>query len=209
MQGESLQAARLDATGVEGDRRLGLIDVETGHVVTAKHPHRWGSVLMLTATEDAIRFPDGTEIGVDDPEANDLLSAFFGRPVRLASSPPETLMIERVDPTADGDYLEAPERQEYTSVLPREAPTRKFVDVGPLHVLTVATLERLAALAPGTDFDPRRFRPNLLLDVPDLPPFTENTWKGRQARIGEVVLRLDRPTARCAVPSLAQPGLPA
>src|SRR3712207_7390693 len=34
----------------------------------------------------------------------------------------------------------------------------------PVHVLATATLARLRELQPGSDWDPRRFRPNLVLD---------------------------------------------
>ncbi|HET9690205.1 MAG TPA: MOSC domain-containing protein [Acidimicrobiales bacterium] len=81
-----------------------------------------------------------------------------------------------------------------------------FVDVAPLHVMTTATLRRLAELDPESTFDVRRYRPNFLLDV-DGDGFVENDWVGRVVRIGAVALRVTIPTMRCVMTTLAQPGL--
>lgn len=51
--------------------------------------------------------------------------------------------------------------------LVQEPRTGTFVDAFPVHLIMRRTLESLARLAPGSDWDPRRFRANLLLDTPD------------------------------------------
>ena len=66
-----------------------------------------------------------------------------------------------------------------------------------MHIVTLADL----ALLP--DAQARRFRPNLVLSVEPLDP------GDRVELSGGVVLAVTVPTPRCAVPGLAQPGLPA
>ena len=53
------------------------------------------------------------------------------------------------------------------------APAGSFLDFAPVHLVTTATLEGCQAQRPDLDWDVRRFRPNLVIDV-DGPPFVEN-----------------------------------
>ena len=211
MQGEPLTRAHLSARGIEGDRRWAVISRETGRVVSAKHPRKWGRILSLAARgqETSILFPDGRELSAGDPDTDDALSSYLGRAVRLSETPPEEPTIERVDPTKNGEPVENPEmREERTSVLARGAPAGTFFDYAPLHVVTTATLRYLQERWPGSSFDVRRFRPNLLLDLPETEPFSENGWNGTVMRLGDGIIRLGLPSPRCAVPTVAQPGLP-
>ncbi len=86
-----------------------------------------------------------------------------------------------------------------------------FHDCAVVHLLTTATLERLRALAPGGRFDPRRFRPNVVIDTaPGLEGFVENDWIGRTLALGgEVLLRVTKPCERCVMTTLPQDDLPA
>jgi uncharacterized protein YcbX len=77
----------------------------------------------------------------------------------------------------------------------------RFVDYGPLHVITTGRLARLEGEL-GHPANPVRFRPNLLLDLPADPP------DGQRLRVGEVELQIDQPTSRCVIPSLPQAGIP-
>ena len=87
------------------------------------------------------------------------------------------------------------------------APAGSFLDFAPVHLVTTATLAGCQAQRPDLDWDVRRFRPNLVIDV-DGPPFVENDWGGHRLRIGaEAELEIMGPTVRCAMPLRAQPGL--
>ncbi len=80
-------------------------------------------------------------------------------------------------------------------------------DASGVHLLTTASLRRLAAMLPAPA-DPRRFRPNVLVDVPG-EDLAEDAWCGRELALGaEVVLRLGAPMPRCRMVDLAQPDLP-
>src|SRR5262249_18306463 len=55
--------------------------------------------------------------------------------------------------------------------------------------------------APGSDFDVRRFRPNLVVAVgPDVPgAFPEQAWLGRKLRVGDVELQVTQSCPRCVM----------
>ncbi|MFO0953431.1 MAG: MOSC domain-containing protein [Isosphaeraceae bacterium] len=83
-----------------------------------------------------------------------------------------------------------------------------FFDGAPIHIVTTATLLHLAETSPESDFSSPRFRPNFILDTSEsLHGFVEDGWLGRRLQLGEVVLRVDRPTPRCVMTTLPQSGL--
>ena len=86
-------------------------------------------------------------------------------------------------------------------------PAGTLLDLAAVHLVTTATLAHCRAARPDLDWDVRRFRPNLVIDVA-APAFAENDWPGRELTIGPVVLRGLMPTVRCAMPLRAQPGGP-
>lgn len=83
------------------------------------------------------------------------------------------------------------------------------LDNGPVHIVTSASLAQLADALPGSHIDERRFRPNVVLEVPD-DSAPESAWIGRLIRIGNgVTLRIVSPSKRCGMVALAQGELPA
>jgi MOSC domain-containing protein len=89
-------------------------------------------------------------------------------------------------------------------------PAQTFFDAAPVHVLTTATMDRLAKLYPEGRFEARRFRPNLVVE-PSKPVkgFVENAWVGKTLRVGEEVrLRVSGQCGRCVMTTLAQGDLP-
>src|SRR5690606_26697031 len=118
------------------------------------------------------------------PAADEALSAWMQRPVRLVNSDDvEQVSYEMTfDPPDDSaEFYEIP------------APPGRLVDLADLHHVTVATLAHVAASRPGIDTDARRFRPNLVLDL-DAEPFEEDTWGTRRIEVGEAVLEVTQPT---------------
>ncbi|MDQ2854897.1 MAG: MOSC N-terminal beta barrel domain-containing protein [Acidobacteriota bacterium] len=89
------------------------------------------------------------------------------------------------------------------------SPLGTYFDAFPIHVLTTASLAAMAQLNPGARWDPRRFRPNFLIETKDnLEGLVEASWAGRTLRIGEVELKCEIPTVRCGMTMQAQVGLP-
>jgi uncharacterized protein YcbX len=211
MLGERLPAARVDAAGVAGDRRLALVHRPTGLVASAKNPRRWRGLLGFTATgagpEVHITAPGGSGRPACDPGVHEWLSGLLGHPVDLIGTAPAGASLERAVPDevlARGPA--APARVE-SSRLGTAAPPGTFFDYAALHLVTTATLARIGAAAGGGPADPVRYRPNLVLDT-GTAGFAENDWAGRTLRIGpDLVLRVLLPTPRCAVPTLAHGDL--
>jgi uncharacterized protein YcbX len=84
-------------------------------------------------------------------------------------------------------------------------PPGSYVDAFPLHLLSRNALAWLSARS-GLDTDVRRFRPNLLIDIDGAGAEPgEDAWIGWHLAIGEVRLRIDSRTVRCAMPGRAQP----
>lgn len=73
---------------------------------------------------------------------------------------------------------------------------RGVFDAAPLSLIGMGTVARIGELV-GAELDPRRFRPNLLVDAGE--PFAEDAWVGRTLRIGEMRMRVDRRDPRCVV----------
>lgn len=210
MLGEELGTATLTERGVQGDRQFALIDVETGHVVSAKNPRRWPTMFAFQARlvpgssmSVEITFPDGQIMTESMRDVDAVLSERLGRAVTLTSMPPAQPVLEQYSPNLDG----LSERDSETTV---KIPPTTFFDEAPVHLLTTATLQALQLRYPDGRFDTRRFRPNLVVDTGTSDPgFLENDWKGRTVAIGgQVRLAVTSLCARCVMTTLPQKGLP-
>lgn len=206
MLGETLDCLPVDERGAEGDRRLALLDGETGHVASAKNPRLWRDLLTCTAHADAqgvrIRLPDGTDVAADDPGVDELISRLTGRRVQLVTQRPDGATLVRPDPE---QLLELGLDAEVGGRILRIAaatPGESFTDEAPLHAITTATLEHIGVEA-------LRYRPNLVITTPpDYPPYAENDWVGGVITVGEARLRVLTATSRCVVPALEHGPLP-
>ena len=147
-----------------------------------------------------IVWPDGTSLDSDDGDVDARLSETLGRPVTLTTERPEAPSLERLDPLAEDETIVD---------IGELMMAGRFSDYAALHLMTTATLARLAELRPESTFNARRFRPNVMIAPPEGESgFVENAWVGRELAIGdEVRLRISDPTPRCSVPTLAQQEL--
>lgn len=228
MQGERLEQALVGPRGVLGDRAYAVVDAEDGTVASAKHPRKWGALLGLSARfadepqPDAplpavvVTLPDGSTVRSDDPGADAALSALLDRDVRLTSQVPTGARFEEQWPAIDGL---APEEFVRTTTTGHEgdepvsaidlgmlAPPGTFFDLAPLHLLTTSTLTALGDLVPGAAYDPRRYRPNLVVDGAE-QGFAEDGWVGAELALGQARARGVMLTMRCVMTTLAQEGL--
>ncbi|MHA6794146.1 MOSC domain-containing protein [Pseudonocardia bannensis] len=229
MQGEDLDEAIVGPAGLLGDRAYAVVDAVDGTVASAKYPRKWAALLGLRAafvTEPrageapppvAVTFPDGVVRRSDEPGLDDALSALLGRAVRLENRPAPEAQFEEQWPDIDGlapaGFIEAttvehsPEGEPVSRIgIGSLAPQGTFFDLAVLHVLTTATLDALRAAAPGSDFDPRRYRPNVLLDVPGAE-FAEDGWVGSSLEFGaDLRVTVTMSTMRCVMTTLGQDG---
>lgn len=200
MLGEAVTTLTVGYGGAEGDRRLALIDAETGRVASAKQARLWRRLLTCTARIDGgqvrVRLPDGIEIRPGQHDFDDALSELVARPVRLATSRPVGASLERADPEQVLDrgldaVVDAPLLE-----LGEATPGDSFVDLAPLHVITTATLERIGSEA-------QRYRPNIVVVTPPgYPAYAENDWTGGTFTVGSAQLKGMGATPRCVIPTL-------
>ncbi len=198
LQGEQLSETAIDEHGLEGDRRWGIVDIETGKVCSAK---RHGALLEASATTTAdgpaITLPDGTEIMPGDPSCDARLSEWLGRAVSLRSADDGNQGIYEVSLQLDPDV----------DVFDMPMTPGRFLDLSPVHLLTTASLRAGATAYPNGSWTTDRFRPSVLVGVePDEGEgFVENDWIGRPVRVGDVELEVILPTVRCVMTTRAQP----
>lgn len=180
LRGEALDVTDLGEHGIPGDRAFGIVDVATGHVLTARREPR-----LLSA---AASWHDG-RVGITGPDGRPLdsdaaLSAWLGRPVRLARA------------GATGGTYENPLDAEHGSDwVTWQGPGHAWHDSGRTRVSLVST----ATLG---SWSPARFRANVLLDGGG-----EDALVGSQVTLGTAVLDVVKHIDRCVMVTRAQPGL--
>jgi uncharacterized protein YcbX len=223
MMGDELNAAEVTKEGILGDRHGALIDRETGMVVSAKNPRKWGDFFAFRAAfvepptlgseMPAVRvtLPDGKEVTSEAADFAQVLSQALGRQVTFMRAAPSAssagssgrAKAEEYWPDMDGlDHRD--------TITDFDLPEGTFFDAAVVHLLTTATLDRLRELYPDGRFEVRRFRPNIVVaPEPDQHGFVENYWVGRTLAIGpEVRLRVTGTCPRCVMTTLAQGDLP-
>ncbi|MEM6545021.1 MAG: MOSC N-terminal beta barrel domain-containing protein [Pseudomonadota bacterium] len=200
--GESLQRGVMDEFGLLGDRRWMIID-ESGTCLTQRQL-RAMALLAVEYSDSGLQLhADGDSMFVESPKANGLrvsatvwehsleaplaadsanswLSDLFKEPLRLVYCPDDT---ERF---VEEGFAPADQRV-------------AFSDGYPLLLITEASLtllnDKLDHPVPMN-----RFRPNLVLS--GATAHAEDGW--RRIRIGEAVVDLVKPCARCTVPAVIQ-----
>lgn len=199
-QGERVESLDVGPTGVDGDRQWALIDGETGKLMSAKRYKALLDARSATVGDDVVlTLPDGTELGASDAGASDVLSRWLGRDVELRHVSDDVQVAYEMTfepPNDDAEYIEIP------------APAGSFLDLAPVHLLSTATLAHAADTNPELDWDVRRFRPNVLVELDgSAAPFTEDGWTGTEVGLGAAAISVRMPTVRCAMPLRGQPGL--
>lgn len=214
MMGEELNASEITKKGLLGDRAYGVFDNETGKLANAKNPQKWPNMFQYRAQfmeppqMDAamppvrITFPNGDSIISTDDEKNALLSNSFNRNVHLASPTSKDVQFEGYIPE------EIEELDNKGTVFTRTPPRDTFFDIDMVHIITTSTINYLRKQAPESRVEPRRFRPNIIIEVPDTEAFVENTWVGKTLTIGNVQLKVSQETKRCVMTTLSQGDLP-
>ncbi|MGA2585037.1 MAG: MOSC domain-containing protein [Tepidisphaeraceae bacterium] len=214
MMGEELNAVKVTPRGLYGDRAYALSDVETHMVVSAKNPRKWPNLFSYRAayvsppeTQPSIpavrvTLPDGTLAVSSNPDFAKTISGKLGRQVTLLSAAPTGAQLE--------EYWPDMEELAHHDVVTDEAmPPGTFFDLAVLHILTTGTLDKLRELYPAGRIEPRRFRPNLIIDTGGQKGFVENGWIGKKLSIGpDVRIEVTGPCPRCVMTTLAQGDLP-
>ena len=183
---------RFDARGALGDRRFFLVDGDGKRFSGAtKAP-----ILPVVANYDEdrdeleLRLPDGIVVGGrPEPDGEALVVDFYGRKVPAR--------------VVDGDFTEALSRYAGHEVrLARPDRPGDALDVRPVTLVSLESVGELARQG-GHDgsLNPGRFRMTIEIEGVDRP-HEEDSWAGREVRVGEVLLRVLKPVPRCVVTTL-------
>ncbi len=229
MAGERLDSAVVSFRGLPGDRGWAVFDEARGGVTNAKRlpalrrcraRYRVAPEAGAASPPVEIALPDGAIVASDAPGAPARLSAALGRALSLRalgpagsdSAPRVTLEGESEETVRALMGLEPGEPMPDLSAFPPEKlrllRQGNFFDAMPLHVLTDRTLSTLAAIAPESEWDVRRFRPNLFVAADGGDGYPEMRWIGRRLRVGGAVLRVVTGCPRCVVVTQAADDLP-
>jgi uncharacterized protein len=235
MMGDRHSALPVGEQGIAGDRGWAVRDEVRGGIRGAK---KIGGLMRLHArysTEPSldvpppsitVDLPDGTSVSSEDADVDQRLSAALGHDVSLwRLQPPEDLDHYRRG-APDLEEMEAEMRsifgREPEEPLPTfeglpldvliefESPPGTYFDAFPLLVMTDRSLATVAALAPESRADVRRFRPNVVVALEDdvQGSFPEQEWIGRRLNVGDVELALAAPCPRCVMVTRGFADLP-
>jgi uncharacterized protein YcbX len=219
MAGESLAATTLGLAGIPGDRAWAVRDAAQGRIRGAKRyailmacAARYADPPTATGSSPAeITFPDGTRHGTGSTSIAAALSALVGEPVALSPLVPAEQLDAYRHGAPDNPDIEAELRRVFArtpdeplpdlSAFPRElmeyqSPPGTHFDAFPLLLVSTSALAALASAQPECNFDVRRFRPNVVLEI-DEAGFPEDAWAGKTIRLGGATLRVEMPCPRC------------
>ncbi len=179
----------LESAGVRNNRRFYLVG-DDGRLVNGK---ALGALVRIEAQTDidattlVLRLPNGDAVEGDIALDAAVETNFYGRPVSghlvlgpwaraLSEFTGRSVRLVRADVPGDGSDRGA-----------RAGAS----------LVSVASLERLADEAGVGSVDGRRFR--MLFTITSVSAHEEDTWVGRDVRIGDAVVRLHALVGRCAV----------
>jgi len=199
LQGEPVDAARMEEDGVLGDRRWGIRDQRTNRILTARRrPELLGAAASYDGDEPVITLPDGRTVVGPGEKTDRLLSEWLASPVSLVTSVGDAGRAEFFEDATD----------DTSPAIEWTMPEGRYVDAAAVLLLTTASLRTAAALHPNGVWDPRRFRPNLLVEL-EGEGWIEDAWIGRPLQIGTATLVPIEPCTRCTMVTRPQPGLDA
>jgi hypothetical protein len=181
------EAVDLTAFGIPGNRRFFLVDARGRLFSGGAH----GPLVRLRVAFDPagaslmVTFPDGRMVGARaDRLGDEHVTDFYGRPV------PGRFVVGPLG-EAISEFAGHPLRVVRTDV------EGDACDEYHLTLVSRASVRDLGTRYARPDLDPLRFRMNLELD--GCSPFEEDTWSGREVRIGEAVVRVLGQVPRCVV----------
>jgi uncharacterized protein len=178
----------LERSGVSANRRFFVVDEDGRRYGQIRN----GTLVRIRPEYDetsgalALRFPDGTVVAGVPRLGEELVTDFYGRPVRGR-------VVEGAWSEAISRFAGRPLR------LVRSEELGAGVDrgLGPVTMLSDASLDALARHAGIDAVDSRRFR--MLIGIAGCTPHEEDSWLGRRVRVGDAVVRLHERVARCAI----------
>lgn len=172
--GEKLNTFDIDSRGVVGDRVYAISNLD-GKFGSGKNTRRFRRIDGLFSM-----CAKATDNGV------------------VIKFPDGTLLTDQ-DQSLDSKLTEVL-GQSVTLTTESEIP---HFDDGAIHLLTTASLSLLHGLLPKASIEPRRFRPNIVIDS----QYYDQELVGKTIRLGNAVLEITHKTERCRMVTIDQPDL--
>ena len=224
MIGEQLDQTEITEWGIPGDRGWAVRDEKRGGIRGGKKIPQLMTLAATSTVEGAmIAAPDGETMPTNALDINEWLSTQLNHPVSLWPLLPADQLDHYRRGAPDTDDFEEelrtvfgrlpgepiPDLTASAVLLEFESPPGTYFDAFPLMLLTQQSLDTMNQLAPESDFDVRRFRPNVLIDCQDnAEPFPEQAWVGKNMTIGGVTLKIESTCPRCAMTTHGFSDLP-
>lgn len=189
LAGERLDAISVGEESIDGDRMFGLVDVSDNEIARPDRDVKWHKVPRIRtrlsqARQLEVAIPGGDWLAAPGAESDRAVSAYLGFEASIRPFDPENAAPGYSGPLTAARYRKAP-----------------------IHLLTTASLARLKALHPEGAADPRRFRPNIVVDMAAVEgSFPETEWIGKKLAIGDLKLTISEPCRRCGFTIIAQDG---
>jgi len=193
MRGEELASARLEPSGLVGDRQFGVIDRRSGHVLSAK---REGRLLFARASIEGasgqlrVELPNGVVLDGPGPAADDALTVWLGYPAGLVAADPD----ESATFDSQSDF-----EDDISATRTWKGQPGSLVDSSPLLILATGTLRAVERERPDLTWEVARFRPNLLID-------TEDEELPLMLACGTAQIETVKACQRCVMVTRPQPG---
>ena len=224
MMGETLSEADIGEAGIPGDRGWAVRDEQRGGIRGGKKIPQ----LMTLAAKSGTAAPlitaaDGNSASASYERINDWLSDKLNHPVTLWPLLPANQLDHYRRGAPDTEDFEQelravfgrlpdeplPDLAGFEELLEFESPPGTYFDAFPISIISQQSLNTMNQLEGESRFDVRRFRPNLLVDVPGSDhPFPEQAWVGKTLAIGTVTLKIDTTCPRCAMTTHGFDDLP-
>lgn len=224
MMGETLSEVDIGEAGIPGDRSWAVRDEKRGGIRGGK---KIPQLMTLTAQSGAaaplITAPDGDSASVSCEGINAWLSDKLNHPVTLwpllpadqldhyRRGAPDTEDFEQELRAVFGRLPEEPlpDLTGFEELLEFESPPGTYFDAYPISIMSQQSLATMNQLEGESRFDVRRFRPNLLVDIPDTEhPFPEQAWVGKTLSIGNLTLKIEMTCPRCSMTTHGFDDLP-
>ena len=224
MMGETLSEADIGEAGISGDLGWAVRDEKLSGIRGGKKIPQLMTLAAQSGTAAAlITAADGDSASASSERINDWLSGKLNHPVTLwpllpadqldhyRRGAPDTEDFEQELRAVFGRLPDEPlpDLAGFEELLEFESPPGTYFDAFPISIVSQQSLNTMNQLEGESRFDVRRFRPNLLVDVPGSDhPFPEQAWVGKTLAIGSVTLKIDTTCPRCAMTTHGFDDLP-
>ena len=215
MMGETLSDADIGGAGIPGDPGWAVRDEKRGGIRGGKKiPQLMTLAAQSGPAAPLITAPDGDSASASSEGINEWLSDKLGHPVTLwpllpadqldhyRRGAPDTEDFEQELRAVFGRLPDEPlpDLAGLGELLEFESPPGTYFDAFPMSIMSQQSLNTMNQLEGESQFDVRRFRPNLLVDIPDTDhPFPEQAWVGKTLSVSSVTLKIDMRCPRCAM----------